>query len=81
MSDADDEDDVSVHDEEPEVVVAPAVPVVPVVEVPVPVAAEPVGNVELQRRVLNMLDDVAEFIGVYVNARITPSLLEAMNAG
>jgi hypothetical protein len=81
MSDADDEDDAWGHDEEPEVVVAPAVPVVPVAEVPVPVVAEPVGNVELQRRVLNVLDDVAEFIGVYVNARITPPLLEAMNAG
>jgi hypothetical protein len=80
MSDADDEDDAWVHDEVPEVVVAPAVPVVPVAEVPVPVVAEPVGNVELQRRVLNVLDDVAEFIAVYANVRITPPLLEAMNA-
>ena len=78
MSDADDEDDAWVHDEVPEVVLAPAVPVA---EVPVPVVAEPAGNVELQRRVLNVLDDVTEFIGVYVNARITPPLLEAMNAG
>jgi hypothetical protein len=77
MSDADDEDDAWVHDEAPEVVLAPAVPVA---EVPVPVAAEPAGNVELQRRVLNVLDDVQEFIAVYANVRITPPLLEAMNA-
>jgi hypothetical protein len=75
MSDADDEDDVSIHAEEPEV------DEVPVFEIPVPVPAVPVGHVELQRRILNVLEDVAEFIGVYANVRITPPLLEAMDVG
>ena len=75
MSDADDEDDVSIHAEEPEVVEAP------VFEIPVPVLADPVGHVELQWRILNVLEDVAEFIGVYANVRITPPLLEAMDVG
>jgi hypothetical protein len=40
MSDADDEDDVSIHAEEPEIDEAP------VFEIPVPVPADPVGHVE-----------------------------------